>query len=655
MTNNLSPEIDVSIIIVNYNVEYFLEQCLNSVMLAAKNVNCEVIVVDNNSSDGSNEMLNAKFPKVQVIQNSENVGFSKANNQGIKLCKGKYVLLLNPDTVIDEQTLTKITERMNADDQIGGLGVRMVDGKGVFLPESKRGLPTPMVAFYKIFGLSSIFKKSKRFGRYHLSYLDEFEENEIDILSGAFMFMRKEVLDKIGLLDEAFFMYGEDIDLSYRIQKAGYKNLYFPQTTIIHYKGESTKKSSVNYVFVFYRAMIIFAKKHFGQKNAFLFSTAINTAIYIRAALAIAKRLLSFLAPILFNTTVLLFGLFALTNQWRIRNISFPDEAYYFLIPGYFAIWSLNYLILGAFDEPVKLIKQCKAIIIGTIIILVFYALLPKDLQFSRLYILIGGLWYFSWLILNKALLNLFSGKGLSLNRSTKRRFLVVGDENEFHRVKGIIEQNFQSIDVIYPLATSESFKESIGDIRQIEQIIHDKKIDEVIFCAKNIPAGKIIELMTAIKISDIDFKIAQPDAQFIIGSNSIDAAGEMYVLNINALNNPGSLRSKRLLDASVSILFLLMYPLLFIGFNKKINLLYNLVDVLFAKKTLVGFCENEKMIDSQLPQLKKGVLNLMDDFENLDSSNIDKVNLIYCRDYTLIKDLKLILKHWKKLDRRTI
>ena len=207
MTNNLSPEIDVSIIIVNYNVEYFLEQCLNSVMLAAKNVNSEVIVVDNNSSDGSNEMLNAKFPKVQVIQNSENVGFSKANNQGIKLCKGKYVLLLNPDTVIDEQTLTKITERMNVDDQIGGLGVRMVDGKGVFLPESKRGLPTPLVAFYKIFGLSSIFKKSKRFGRYHLSYLDEFEENEIDILSGAFMFMRKEVLDKIGLLDEAFFMY----------------------------------------------------------------------------------------------------------------------------------------------------------------------------------------------------------------------------------------------------------------------------------------------------------------------------------------------------------------------------------------------------------------------------------------------------------------
>jgi len=151
MTNNLSPEIDLSIIIVNYNVEYFLEQCLNSVMLAAKNVKCEVIVVDNNSSDGSIEMLKAKFPKVQVIQNSENVGFSKANNQGIKLCKGNYILLLNPDTVIDEQTLTKITDRMNADDQIGGLGVRMVDGKGVFLPESKRGLPTPLVAFFKNF------------------------------------------------------------------------------------------------------------------------------------------------------------------------------------------------------------------------------------------------------------------------------------------------------------------------------------------------------------------------------------------------------------------------------------------------------------------------------------------------------------------------
>ena len=526
------PDLDLSIVIVNYNVEYFLEQCLNSVIQATQQLKTEIIVVDNNSSDGSIEMLKLKFQGVQLIENKENVGFSRANNQGIKISRGKYLLLLNPDTVIEEQTLTKIVSRMDKDDTIGGLGVRMVDGKGNFLPESKRGLPTPIVAFYKIFGLSSIFKKSKRFGRYHLSYLDEFEENEIEILSGAFMCMRKKVLDEIGLLDEDFFMYGEDIDLSYRIIKAGYKNLYFPDTTIIHYKGESTKKSSVNYVFVFYRAMIIFAKKHFRSDNVFLFSLAINSAIYLRASIEISKRLISFLFPIIFNAAVILSGLFALTNQWRIRDITFPNDAFYLLIPIYYTIWSLNYLILGAFDEPIKLLKQFKAIVIGTVIILVFYALLPKELQFSRLYILIGALWYFSWNLLNRSLLNLFSGKGFALNRSNKRRFLVVGDENEYNRVKGIIEQNFTSIDVIYPLAINESFKDSIGDIRQLQEIIPENKIDEVIFCAKNIAAGKIIELMTSIKKTDIDFKIAQPDAEFIIGSNSIDTGGEMYVLN---------------------------------------------------------------------------------------------------------------------------
>lgn len=653
MNTKTNTVLDISIIIVNYNVEYFLEQCLNAVLLAGQQVNYEVIVVDNNSSDSSIDMLKAKFPQVTCIHNAVNVGFSKANNQGIKISKGKYILLLNPDTVIDEQTLLKINLRMNSDEKIGGLGVRMVDGKGIFLPESKRGLPTPSVAFYKIFGLSALFKKSKRFGRYHLSYLDEFEENEVDILSGAFMFMRKEVLDEIGLLDETFFMYGEDIDLSYRILKAGYKNIYFPETTIIHYKGESTKKSSVNYVFVFYRAMIIFAKKHFRENNALLFSIAINCAIYLRASIEIVRRITTVAAPLVINAIIVLGGLFALTNQWRIRDISFPEEAYYLLIPLYYIVWSINYLILGAFDEPIKLIKQLRAVIVGTIIILVFYALLPKELQFSRLYILIGACWFFSWNILNRALLNLFNGKGLTLNRTSKRRFLVVGDEQEYYRVKGIIQQNFLSIDAVIPLAIGENFKDSIGDIRQIQQIINDNKIDEVIFCAKNLAAGKIIAMMTSIKSTTIDFKIAQPDAQFIIGSNSIDAGGEMYVLNLSALNNPGNLRSKRLVDVVVALCCFICLPLIIFGYKHKNRLLLNLLDVLLARKTLVGFFENKRANDIQLPQLKKGLITYMDDFNQLDESNIDKVNLIYCRDYSLLKDIKLIIKHRKKLDRR--
>ena len=195
-------------------------------------------------------MLNNEFPYINLIVNNENVGFAKANNQAIKRAKGKYILLLNPDTIIQENTLNETINFFEEHPDAGGLGVKMFDGNGNFLPESKRSLPDPSIAFYKIFGLSRLFPKSKKFGQYHLNYMDENEICEIDVISGAFFMTRKVVIDKIGMLDESFFMYGEDIDLSYRIQTSGYKNFYFPKTSIIHYKGESTKKTSVNYIAV---------------------------------------------------------------------------------------------------------------------------------------------------------------------------------------------------------------------------------------------------------------------------------------------------------------------------------------------------------------------------------------------------------------------
>ena len=192
---------------------------------------------DSISTDNSVEMVKKKYPQVKLIANQENVGFSKANNQAIRISKGEYVLLLNPDTVVEEDAFEKCIAFMDKHPKAGGLGVKMIDGNGIFLPESKRGLPTPSVSFYKIFGLSAMFPKSKRFAKYHLGFLNENETNEIDVLSGAYMWMRKSVLDEVGYLDEAFFMYGEDIDLSYRIILGGYKNYYFPETKIIHLDG----------------------------------------------------------------------------------------------------------------------------------------------------------------------------------------------------------------------------------------------------------------------------------------------------------------------------------------------------------------------------------------------------------------------------------
>ncbi|HTF81470.1 MAG TPA: glycosyltransferase family 2 protein, partial [Cytophagales bacterium] len=294
----------LAIVIVNYNVKFFLEQALITVQKASVGINTKIIVVDNNSVDGSVEMLREKFPEVVIIANKENVGFSRANNQGILICESEYVLLLNPDTVLQEDTLTKCVNFMDQHLEAGAIGVKMIDGKGNFLPESKRGLPTPDVAFYKLFGFSKLFPKSKIFGKYHLTYLDTDKTNEVEVLSGAYMFIRREVLDKIGLLDETFFMYGEDVDLSYRITQAGYKNYYFADTSIIHYKGESTQKTSIKYIWTFYQAMMIFARKHFSNGRARLLSAIINTGIYIKITYELIKQRVVLLSPFFFEIGV---------------------------------------------------------------------------------------------------------------------------------------------------------------------------------------------------------------------------------------------------------------------------------------------------------------------------------------------------------------
>jgi O-antigen biosynthesis protein len=282
----------ISIVIVSYNVEHFLQVCLYAVRQATRHIQAEVFVVDNQSSDGSCDMVRRLFPEVLLIENQSNPGFGVANNQAIQRSKGEYVLILNPDTILSESSLLECISFMESHPKAGALGVHMTDGWGNYLRESKRSLPTPWVSFYKIFGFAALFPKSRWFGKYHLGYLSKEGTHEVDILSGAFMFMRKSLLDKIGLFDEQFFMYGEDIDLSYRVLLSGYRNYYLGKTRIIHFKGESTKKGSLNYVLVFYKAMEIFAQKHFTGRGASPMRCIIEGAIWLRALLAIAKRVI---------------------------------------------------------------------------------------------------------------------------------------------------------------------------------------------------------------------------------------------------------------------------------------------------------------------------------------------------------------------------
>lgn len=622
-------------------------------MKALKGINGEVFVVDNNSIDGSVDMVSRKFPEINLVANKDNKGFSKANNQAILLSDAEYILLLNPDTVVEEDTFSKVIDFMDKHSEAGGLGVRMLDGKGKFLPESKRGLPTPAVAFYKIFGLSKLFPRSKKFGQYHLGHLSEFETNEIEILSGAFMLMRSEALEKVGLLDEAFFMYGEDIDLSYRIIKGGYKNYYFPETRIIHYKGESTKKSSVNYVFVFYRAMVIFAEKHFSQKNARLFSFLINAAIYFRASLAIFARFIKRATLPTLDFLLIGGGLFALTNQWSKSHIDFPDEILKIAIPCYTFVWMISVLFNGGYDTPVKLMKYIRGTVIGTLVILVVYALLPKDWQFSRLYILTGALWIIFYYFLSRIFLHFSIGNNYKLSPKKNKKFAIVGFNEEFKRVSDILRQTNEKIELIEHVSPGDE-KESgaVGTLNQLDQITHIHGINEIIFCAKDTSARTIIHWMSAIDSSKTDFKIAQPDSLSLIGSNSIETAGDLYVLNINAITKAENIRTKRTFDLLLSILVLISSPLTIFLFRNKVKFLKNNLKVLSGKLSYVGYNMDDSSTVFNLPRIKSGILNPSDSLSFNDGTLTDKLNLIYARDYSVQKDLSIVLKAWRKLDR---
>ncbi len=256
---------DLSVVIVNYNVQYFLEQCILSVQAASQNLKIEIIVVDNNSSDDSCKILIEKFPEIILIQNKENVGFSKANNQGVEIAKGDYVLILNPDTVVAEDTFVQILAFAKSKPNLGVLGVKLIDGSGNFLPESKRGIPTPLVAFSKIFGISS-----KQTGKYYATHLNENETGTVAVLVGAFMLLKRSVYNEVNGFDEAYFMYGEDIDLSYKTLNKGYQNYYYANTQVVHYKGESTQKD-IKHLKYFHNAMKIFYKKHFKLNRVYDF------------------------------------------------------------------------------------------------------------------------------------------------------------------------------------------------------------------------------------------------------------------------------------------------------------------------------------------------------------------------------------------------
>lgn len=628
-----------------------------SALKAMRGIDGEIYVVDNHSVDNSVEMVKAKFPQVKLIDNQENVGFAKANNQAIRISSGEYVLLLNPDTVVEEDTFEKCIRFMDETPDCGGLGVKMVDGQGRFLPESKRGIPYPKASFYKLFGLSKLFPKSKKFGAYHATYIGEDETHEVEVLAGAFMMLRKSVLDEVGLLDEDYFMYGEDIDLSYRILKGGYKNYYFPQTRIIHYKGESTKKGSLNYVYIFYNAMQIFARKHFSANNAKIFNVAIDTAIWFRAALAALKRIFSRILLPLLDFILIFAGLFALSKYWDHnvllqRNSFFPDFYFHLILPSYALLWVVSVWLNGGYRKPVNRTLLNRGIVVGVVIILLIYALLPETMRFSRAVVVMGAVWALFAVNALRYLLSKMKVVEMD-NRQLSQRVAIVGGVQECERVLGMVQSMNASREFVGLITTEpavEPHQLGIGQIADLPELLDIYRINEVIFCGRDIPADQIIDWMNRLQDRQLEYKIAPEDSLSLIGSNSIFTTEDLYTIPIQSVYQKKHRRRKRAFDVMTALLLLLFIVVDIWFVKEKGGFVRNIFAVLSGKKSWVGV-RHDGQAEHPLPE---GVSHPVDAYPNSDFSEAmeRRAEEIYTRNYSVRNDLSILLGGFSKLGR---
>lgn len=650
--------IKLSIIIVNFNVKAFLQNCLLSVRKALEKIPSEIIVVDNASDDGSVEIIKKNFPDVKIIELSENLGFSKANNIGLKIAKGEYICLLNPDTIVEEDTLNTMIRFMESHPEAGMAGCKILNPDGTFQLACRRSFPTPWVAFTKIFGLSALFPKSKLFARYNLTYLDENQTYEVDAISGSFMFLRKDVYEKVGGLDESFFMYGEDLDWCFRIKKAGFKIYYVHSTKIIHFKGESTKRSNIDEVKHFYNAMRLFVRKHFS--GSFLMELILQFAINARSALAfLEKRFLIFLAIFLdtmfFNLSILI----SENIYMKFTGFSgFPDYAY----PTVFIVPVLSFILIAYLMNS----YEVKNLPISRLYLSIFLSFLLtssltyffKDYAFSRAillihYILISFILP-AWRVFVKVMFKYPKDSRQSLFEANT---LIVGTNesaielinrlkrtyNFYYDVIGLIDKDRKRI------GEKINDVEIIGSIETLPKIIREKGISEVIFASEFLSYHEVLSIVSANQNQNVHFHLADKNFDFIISKKDVLELNELPLIEIEYnISMPIHRFIKRIFDLVLSfILLFTIYPIAVIKYllsNKKNNLLY-LLRVITGKYSLVGRPIGSK--ESKIYLGKPGLTGIVqiNENKNLTEEDIERLNIYYAKNQNIWLDIEILVK----------
>ena len=613
------PKYDLAVIIVNYNVKTFLHFCLRSVYAATKNLNTQIIVVDNQSTDGSVNFIKEHHPSVELLPQNSNLGFAKGCNVGIDHSSSKYILFLNPDMTISEDSISACLDLWESKEKPGAVGIKLIDGKGKYLAESKRGNPTIANTFFKQSGLYRLFPKSKYWNGYYLGHLSEDETHEIAVLTGAFLFTSSEVLVDVGYFDEDFFMYGEDIDLSYRMQKKGYKIYYDPLSTAIHFKGESTKKSSIKYYRAFYGSMKKYVDKHYQSSMQIAFSFLLKAGIVISGIFDISKKAFSKIVRLGIDFTVLIFGMYFIGEFWA---------KYYHKNPGHFEpkqlmlnisiyafIWISSLLLHSHYDTKNKTSISVKALFRGLIVILILYALLGNSMRNSRAVILFG----FFYALLTLPLI--------------KKVFQMLLDSNENNMI------------------ITDTENDSLMQILSKKDLTPctDEKASNQLFTIQNTSFKDIIKAIKS-RNSEVLPYFYDKEFQFLISSHDKAKRGEsLDSAGLYNLNKRSHIFSKRVFDIITSSLLLFLFPLSLFTSSKKNHYLNNLLQIIKGKQTLISFGAFNHLISDGdgLPQMNEGYWPYTQFVDNEEQLLRMKE---YALHYSVTSDAVLLISHFKDL-----
>lgn len=640
----------LTIIIVNYNVRDFLLQCLRSIERAATQLDVEVIVVDNHSTDGSVEYLRPLFPHVTWIESRENLGFGRGNNVGITQAQGNYTLLLNPDTILSEDTLDVMKEYMDSHPEVGIAGCKVLNADGSFQVQCRRGFPTPWASFCKLFGLQKLFPTSPLFARYNQTFRSENDEYYVDALIGAFMFCRTPMLQALGGFDEDFFMYGEDLDLCFRASNAGWKTAYYPKTTTLHFKGESTRRSSMNEVKVFYEAMVIFARKHYGRSKLFLF--LLQAGIWLRSLIAYSSKSGAVAFVITLDILMLNLALLLATDIRFEHYLAFPDFAYptvFLVVTGVYMLSML--MVEGYYDRKYPIRKVISGLMV-TFFVLSSFTYFFKEYAFSRGVLLM----MIVFTLVGSVLVRWGMGLLETLQKKTgARRIGIVGmngnSENIIRRIIALEAGQSTVVGVITTDANiiAERFSSLpvIGNYEYINKLIADFQLTEIILTDRS--AGRTIHLSAGLMSPNVKVHTAENYEELVVSRLVGEVTGTKPALPQVRLLTFRNRVLKRGIDILGSVFLLTVgLPLVFLLAQKKKSTFIGLQSVFLGRKSLVGMYPAES---NQSHYGKIGLISLagLHDAPALSAAAIEELNRYYAEKYSFSLDLDICLKLYRR------